>query len=82
MQKLGQVEQIHWGGEVSILASIRAPCTEFCFQVPETHRNISDHFGGVDTPVGRMLVPKNQANMRKYMGSGEVDISSSFIVGC
>ena len=67
--KTGQVEQIHGGGEVCISASIRAPCTKFCFQVPETHRNISDHLGGVDTPAARgVLVHKNQAKLSKYMG--------------
>ena len=44
-------------GEVNISASIRAPYTKF-LEVPEIHRNIFDHMGGVDTPMGRVLVPK------------------------
>ena len=36
-----------------------------------------DHLGGVDTPVGSMLVPTNWAKLSKYMGWGEVNISAS-----
>ena len=44
-QTLGQVEQINMGGEVNISASIRAPYTKCCLEVPETHRNISRPLG-------------------------------------
>ena len=35
-----------------------------------------EYLGGVDTPVGRVLVPRNQAMLRKYMGSREVNFSA------
>ena len=51
-------------------------------EVPETLRNILDYLGGVDTPVGRVLVPRNLANLSKYIGSGEVNISASIKAPC
>ena len=36
-----------------------------------------DHLGGVDTPIGRVLVPRNLAKLSKYMREGEVNISAS-----
>ena len=57
-----------WGSvEVNISASIRAPYTKCFLEFPEIHRNISDYMGGVDTPVGRVLVPKHLARLSKYM---------------
>ena len=41
-----------------------------------------NYFGGVDTPMGRSPVPKNQATLSKYMGSMEVNISASIRVPC
>ena len=52
-------------GDISIPASIRALCTKFCLEIPETHRNISDYLGGVDTPVGRVPVHKIWAKLSK-----------------
>ena len=69
-------------GEVSISAFIRAPCTKFCFKVYDTNRNISYHLGGVDTLVGRVPALKIWANLSKYMGSGEVNISASISTPC
>ena len=31
-----------------------------------------DHLGGVDTPAGRALAPKNQAKLSKYMGGRSI----------
>ena len=69
-------------GDVSISAFIRAPCTKFCFKVYDTNRNISYHLGGVDTLVGRVPALKIWANLSKYMGSGEVNISASISTPC
>ena len=51
-------------------------------EVPETYTNILDYLGGIDPPVGRVLVPKNQAKLSKYMGSWEVSISASIRAPC
>ena len=40
-------------------------CTKFFFEVPETHKNILDHLGGVDTPMGRVPVPRNWTKLSK-----------------
>ena len=69
-------------GEDSISTSIRAPCTKFCLEVSEINRNISDHLGGVDPPVGRVLVSNNQAKLSKYFGEGEGNISTSIRAPC
>ena len=69
-QTPGQVGQIYGGGEVNISASIRAPCTKCGLKVPQTHRNISDHLGGVDTPMDRAPAPKIKVKLSKYMGEG------------
>ena len=41
-----------------------------------------DYFRAVDTPDGRVLVPRNKAKLGKYMGSGEVNISASIRSPC
>ena len=41
-----------------------------------------DYFRAVDTPDGRVLVPRNKAKLRKYVGSGEVNISASIRSPC
>ena len=66
--------------EVSISASNRAPYTIF-LEVPETHRNILAHLGGVDTPFCRVPVSKNQAKLQ-IMGEWEVNISASIRAPC
>ena len=45
-------------GEINMPASIRASCTKFGLKVPETHKNISTPLWGINTPAGRMPVPK------------------------
>ena len=59
-------------GEVIISASIRAPGTKFFWKLLRHIRTFLDYLG----PVGRVLVPRNQARLSKYMGSGEVNISA------
>ena len=41
-----------------------------------------DYVRGVQTPVGRVWVPRNKAKLSKYMGSGEVNISASIKASC
>ena len=43
--------------------------------IPETHRNISDHLGGVDTPMGRAPAPKNPGQVEQIHGVAERSIS-------
>ena len=66
----------------SISAAIRAPCTQFFWRFLRHIRTFLDHLRGVDPPVGRVLVPRNQAKLSKYMGSGEVNISASIRAPC
>ena len=41
-----------------------------------------DQLGGVDTPIGRVLVSKHWAKLNKYMGEGGVNISASIRAPC
>ena len=45
-------------------------------------RTCLDYLGGVNPPVGRVLVPRNEARLSKYMGSGEVNNSASIRDTC
>ena len=56
------------GGEVNISASIRAPCTKFFGRFLSHIGTFLDYLGGVDPPVGRVLVAKNWAKLSKYIG--------------
>ena len=64
------------GEGVNISASIRSPCTKYLLEVPETHCNILDHLRGLDTPVGRVMVPKHWAKLSKYIGEWGVQYLS------
>ena len=68
--------------EVYISVSIRAPCTKFFWRFLRHIGTFLDYFRAVDTPDGRVLVPRNKAKLRKYMGSGEVNISASIRSPC
>ena len=50
-------------------------------EVPETHRNILDQLGGLDTPIGGAWVAKIQAELNKYMREG-VNISAFIRASC
>ena len=66
--KLGCVEKIHGDGEVNISASIRSPCTKF---FGKFHRHIGtclEYLGGVDTSMGRALVPKTRPSCANTLG--------------
>ena len=79
----GQVDQIHGGsGEVNISASIRAHAPQLFWRFLRHNGTFLDHLRDVDTPMGRVLTPKNQTKLSKYMGEGEVNISASIRAPC
>ena len=81
--KLGQVEQIHLGMGRSICQLLLRPHAPNTFWRFQNHIEIFlDHLGGVDPPVGRVLVPNYEAKLSKYMGEGEVNISASIRAPC
>ena len=63
-------------GEVNISVSIRAPCTKFFRKLLRHIGILIDHLRGVDTPVGRVHVPRNKAKVEQIHGSREVNISA------
>ena len=60
-------------GEVCQLL-LGAPYTKFFWKDLRHIRIFLDPSGGDDPPVGRVLVPRHQAKLSKYMGNGEVNI--------
>ena len=59
-------------GEINISASIRASCTKFGLEVPETHKNISTPLWDINTPAGRMPVPKAEPSWAITFGVGRL----------
>ena len=82
LKNLAKLSKYMGKGEVNISTFIKAPCTKLFLEVPQTHRNISNHLGGVDTSMSRVLVFKNLAKLSKYMGKGKVNISTFIKAPC
>ena len=53
--------------EVNISASIRAPCTKYFLEVPETHRNISRSLGRCWHTFGQSASTQNWVDLSKCM---------------
>ena len=54
----------------SISQLLLGPHAPIFLEVPETHRNISDHLGDVDTPMGRALAPRKPGHVEQIHGGG------------
>ena len=81
--KPGQVEQIHGGVGRSISQLLLGHHAQnVLWRFLRHEESFLDHVGGVATPAGRVLVPRNLAKLSKYMGNGEVNISASIMTPC
>ena len=55
-------------GEVSVSASIRAPCTKYFWRFLRQIGTFLNHLWGVDTPMSRVPAPKTWSKLSRYMG--------------
>ena len=73
--KLGQIEKIHGRGDSLISELLLGPYTPNCFEVSETHRNISRLFGTCWLTHGKSDSTQNWAELRKIYAGMQRSVS-------